>query len=296
MSDGAIKGFNLGRTLCAAYNVTQGAPAPAGAAARHGLRSASRARPSSRPARRTSNDLLARTSFMDMNGAGSLQPRRAGARLRARREAHGPDRHRELRRRWISSSATSCRSTFAAPSRRPRSRRTSASSSSGSFATRSRSGWKTESRIGCATSCAEGCGASERGLCRHTPRFAELPLAAVRGVHEHATRAAQHELELLGRVERSARRGAPLRPRRRAPLDREHALARQRIVGERDGLAVERGRHDARELRAALRRRRSDDGRLLLRRQRAARGRREQRPPRAASGASALMRPRASGS
>ena len=28
MSGGAIKGFNLGRTLCAAYNVTQGAPAP----------------------------------------------------------------------------------------------------------------------------------------------------------------------------------------------------------------------------------------------------------------------------
>ena len=40
-----------------------------------------------------SNDLLARTSFMDINGAGTLRLVEQRARLRARREADGLDRH-----------------------------------------------------------------------------------------------------------------------------------------------------------------------------------------------------------
>ena len=71
MEDGAIKGFNLGRMLCAAYNVTQRAPAPpaqpavtpyvgikGSAVVTNGMAS--------------SSDLIARTSFMDIYGAGTL--------------------------------------------------------------------------------------------------------------------------------------------------------------------------------------------------------------------------------
>jgi AsmA protein len=71
MSDGAIKGFNLGRTLCAAYNVTQRAPAPPerpAVTAYEGIKGS--AVVSNGTA--TSNDLLARTSFMDINGNGTL--------------------------------------------------------------------------------------------------------------------------------------------------------------------------------------------------------------------------------
>jgi AsmA protein len=72
MTNGAIKGFNLGHALCRAYNFTQGAPAPPeqpaetayieikGSAAVMGGTA-------------TSGDLLARTSFMDINGTGTLQ-------------------------------------------------------------------------------------------------------------------------------------------------------------------------------------------------------------------------------
>jgi AsmA protein len=71
MLEGAIKGFNLGRTLCAAYNVTQRAPAPPDLPAvtayefikGSAVVSAGTA---------TSNDMLARTSFMDLNGNGTL--------------------------------------------------------------------------------------------------------------------------------------------------------------------------------------------------------------------------------
>ncbi len=71
MADGAIKGFNLGRTLCAAYNVTQRAPAPPPlpAVTRYEFMRGSAVVAAGTA---TSNDLLARTSFMDLNGAGSL--------------------------------------------------------------------------------------------------------------------------------------------------------------------------------------------------------------------------------
>jgi AsmA protein len=71
MGNGSIKGFNLGRTLCAAYNVTQRAPAPPERPAVtayefiHGTSVVS-------AGAATSKDLLARTSFMDINGAGTL--------------------------------------------------------------------------------------------------------------------------------------------------------------------------------------------------------------------------------
>jgi AsmA protein len=71
MANGAIKGFNLGRTLCAAYNVTQRAPAPPeqpAVTAYEGIKGS--AVVSNGTA--TSNDLLARTSFMDINGNGTL--------------------------------------------------------------------------------------------------------------------------------------------------------------------------------------------------------------------------------
>jgi AsmA protein len=71
MNEGAIQGFNLGRTLCAAYNATQRAPAPAErpqqteyeAIQGTAVVTAGTAR---------SQDLLARTSFMDISGAGTL--------------------------------------------------------------------------------------------------------------------------------------------------------------------------------------------------------------------------------
>ena len=71
MSNGAIKGFNLGRTLCAAYNATQRAPAPPELAAVTeyvGIKGSAVVTAGAA----TSNDLLARTSFMDINGAGTL--------------------------------------------------------------------------------------------------------------------------------------------------------------------------------------------------------------------------------
>jgi AsmA protein len=72
MLDGAIKGFNLGRTLCSAYNVTQRAPAPPELPASTPYE-AIKGSAVVTAGTATSNDLLARTSFMDINGAGSLQ-------------------------------------------------------------------------------------------------------------------------------------------------------------------------------------------------------------------------------
>jgi AsmA protein len=72
MSDGAIKGFNLGHALCSAYNATQGAPPPPDQAPQTsyvGIKGSAVVTAGSAQ----SNDLLARTSFMDINGAGSLR-------------------------------------------------------------------------------------------------------------------------------------------------------------------------------------------------------------------------------
>jgi AsmA protein len=71
MASGAIKGFNLGRTLCAAYNATQSAPAPPEQPALteyEGIKGSAMVSAGTA----TSNDLLARTSFMDISGAGTL--------------------------------------------------------------------------------------------------------------------------------------------------------------------------------------------------------------------------------
>lgn len=72
MLAGAIKGFNLGRTLCSAYNVTQRAPAPPEQPALTAYEFIKGSAVVTAGAA-TSNDLLARTSFMDLNGAGTLQ-------------------------------------------------------------------------------------------------------------------------------------------------------------------------------------------------------------------------------
>ncbi len=71
MLDGAIKGFNLGRTLCSAYNVTQRAPAPPELPAVTPYE-AIKGSAVVTAGTATSNDLLARTSFMDLSGAGTL--------------------------------------------------------------------------------------------------------------------------------------------------------------------------------------------------------------------------------
>lgn len=71
MTGGAIKGFNLGRSLCATYNVTQRAPAPAEqpkATAYEALKGSAVVTAGTAQ----SQDLLARTAFMDMTGQGSL--------------------------------------------------------------------------------------------------------------------------------------------------------------------------------------------------------------------------------
>jgi AsmA protein len=72
MLAGAIKGFNLGRTLCAAYNVTQREPGPPQLPAVTEYE-AIKGSAVVTAGTATSNDLLARTSFMDINGAGSLR-------------------------------------------------------------------------------------------------------------------------------------------------------------------------------------------------------------------------------
>jgi AsmA protein len=71
MLAGAIKGFNLGRSLCAAYNVTQRAPAPPDLPAVTAYEFIRGSATVSAGAA-TSNDMLARTSFMDLNGNGTL--------------------------------------------------------------------------------------------------------------------------------------------------------------------------------------------------------------------------------
>jgi hypothetical protein len=71
MLAGAIKGFNLGRTLCAAYNATQRAPAPPDLPAVTAYEFIKGSAVVSAGAA-TSNDMLARTSFMDLNGNGTL--------------------------------------------------------------------------------------------------------------------------------------------------------------------------------------------------------------------------------
>jgi AsmA protein len=71
MLAGAIKGFNLGRTLCAAYNATQRAPAPPELPAVTAYEFIKGSAVVAAGAAK-SKDMLARTSFMDLNGNGTL--------------------------------------------------------------------------------------------------------------------------------------------------------------------------------------------------------------------------------
>jgi AsmA protein len=72
MTNGAIRGFNLGFTLCQLYNVTQRAPAPAPQPA---VTAYEKIQGSAVVTAGTadSQDLLARTSFMDIGGNGWLR-------------------------------------------------------------------------------------------------------------------------------------------------------------------------------------------------------------------------------
>lgn len=72
MANGAIKGFNLGRTICAAWNVTQRAPGPAGEDSKVTQYQAIKGTASVTAGKASSTDLLARTSFMDIFGRGTL--------------------------------------------------------------------------------------------------------------------------------------------------------------------------------------------------------------------------------
>ena len=72
MAKGAIQGFNLGYTLCRLYNVTQRAPAPApqpAATAYEKIQGSAVVTAGTADSR----DLLARTSFMDIDGSGWLR-------------------------------------------------------------------------------------------------------------------------------------------------------------------------------------------------------------------------------
>jgi AsmA protein len=72
IASGAIRGFNLGQILCQAYNVTQGAPGPPGGLPKQTDYQVIKGSATVASGVAQSNDLLARTSFMDVTGHGSL--------------------------------------------------------------------------------------------------------------------------------------------------------------------------------------------------------------------------------
>jgi AsmA protein len=72
IANGAIRGFNLGATLCQAYNLTQGAPAPPGGQPKQTDYQVIKGSAAVASGVAQSNDLLARASFMDVTGHGSL--------------------------------------------------------------------------------------------------------------------------------------------------------------------------------------------------------------------------------
>jgi AsmA protein len=71
LRDGAISGFNLGRTLCAAYNLSQKLPQPADAPDQTDYQLI-RAAATVSDGIASSPDVLARTAFMDVTGSGRL--------------------------------------------------------------------------------------------------------------------------------------------------------------------------------------------------------------------------------
>jgi AsmA protein len=71
MLNGAIKGFNVGHTICKLYNVTQSAPAPPDQpklTAYEFMKGSATVKDGTA----SSNDMLARTAYMDINAHGSL--------------------------------------------------------------------------------------------------------------------------------------------------------------------------------------------------------------------------------
>jgi uncharacterized protein involved in outer membrane biogenesis len=71
MDEGAIKGFNLGRTLCAGWNLKEGAPQPPEQPKETAYKMMKGSAVVTAGTAR-SEDLLVRTSFMDINGHGTL--------------------------------------------------------------------------------------------------------------------------------------------------------------------------------------------------------------------------------
>jgi AsmA protein len=72
IANGTIRGFNVGATLCQAYNLTQGAPAPAGNQPKQTDYQVIKGSAAVTSGVAQSNDLLARAPFMDVTGHGSL--------------------------------------------------------------------------------------------------------------------------------------------------------------------------------------------------------------------------------
>jgi AsmA protein len=72
IASGAIRGFNIGQILCQAYNATQGAPGPPGGLPKQTDYQVIKGSATVASGVAQSNDLLARTSFMDVTGHGSL--------------------------------------------------------------------------------------------------------------------------------------------------------------------------------------------------------------------------------
>ncbi len=71
LTEGTITGFNLGRTLCAAYNLREQLPQPADAAAETNYELI-RATADVSDGIATSRDVLARTGFLDIDGSGGM--------------------------------------------------------------------------------------------------------------------------------------------------------------------------------------------------------------------------------
>lgn len=71
LTDGAIIGFNVGRTICAAYNLREGLPQP-GRAADETSFQLIRAAADVSDGIASSSEMLARTSYMDISGSGRM--------------------------------------------------------------------------------------------------------------------------------------------------------------------------------------------------------------------------------
>jgi len=73
IGNGTIRGFNVGATLCQAYNLTQGAPPPPGNQPKQTDYQVIKGSAAVTSGVAQSNDLLARAPFMDVTGHGSLR-------------------------------------------------------------------------------------------------------------------------------------------------------------------------------------------------------------------------------